>query len=179
MARFRILPGLLGTGPPHIPFPPKGKAEYSECFVVQFFPNTRPAWIGNFASGWSASSLTGVYDCFEGPRALVISGGSVWDVDPENPASSKEIDTWTKSVIEVPEHKRLVLVNLISFLGVGPEGLAWKSRRISLDGFRALSVADQFLAGESWTPIDEKWVPFRLNVLTGEHEGGAYTLGDM
>jgi hypothetical protein len=36
-----------------------------------------------------------------------------------------------------------------------------------------------YLKGESWTPIDQKWVPFRLNLLPGEHDGGAYTLGDM
>jgi hypothetical protein len=176
MARFKILPGLPGTGPQPISFPPKSKAEYSEGLVVQFFAEKVPAWIGNFATGLLVGRPDSVFECHDGRRVLVVSGGDAWVVDPEDPGSAQQVDNWTTQVIDVPEHKLLILGNPVSFLGLGPQGLVWKSQRISWDGFRGLAVDGAVLTGESWTPMDRNnpWIRFRLDITNGQHQGGAY-----
>jgi hypothetical protein len=174
MARFKILPGLPGTGPRPIPIPAKSRAEHSEGLVVQFFPETAPAWVGNFAAGLLVGRPDGVFECHDGRRVLVVSGGDAWVVDPEDPNSPEQIDNWTTQVIDVPEHKLLILCNPIAFLGLGPNGLVWKSQRISWDGFRGLAVDGAVLTGESWTPVEVAWVRFRLDITNGRHQGGAY-----
>jgi len=103
----------------------------------------------------------------------------VWAIDPNTPETAELLNNWTSFVLEAPEFNRVILGTLVWFMGIGPDGPQWKSKRISWDGFQSLAIEGHYLKGESWTPIDQKWVPFRLNLLTGEHEGGAYTLGDM
>ncbi len=97
-------------------------------------------------------------------------------VDPEEPKSAEQVDNWTTQVIDVPDYKLLILGNPIAFLGLGPNGLVWKSQRISWDGFRGLAVDGAVLTGESWTPMDRNspWIRFRLDVTNGVHQGGAY-----
>jgi hypothetical protein len=176
MARFKILPGLPGTGPRHLAFPAQSKAEYNEGLVVKFFPTKAAPWIANFATGLLVGRPDAVFECHDGLRVLVVSGGDAWVVDPEDPASATQIDNWTTQVIDAPEYKMLILGNPISFLGLGPTGLVWKSQRISWDGFRGLTVDGPVLSGESWTPMDQRqpWVRFQLDITNGEHQGGAY-----
>lgn len=176
MPRFKILPGLPDTGPRFIAFPTESKAEYSEGLVVQFFSQNGSSWIGNFASGLLVGRPDAAFECHDGRRVLVVSGGDAWLVDAEDPQSAEQIDDWTTRVIDVPEHRMFILCNPVSFVGLGPQGVLWKSQRISWDGFRGLATDGAFLTGESWTPMDtsKPWVPFRLDITSGRHEGGAY-----
>jgi hypothetical protein len=178
MPQFRILPGLPATGPRAFAFPPRSKAEFSEGFVVQFIPEDGAAWTGNFAEGPFRDLLSSVHNHPDGKRVIVQARGMVWAIDPNTPETAELLNNWTSFVLEAPEFKRVILGTLVSFMGIGPDGPQWKSKRISWDGFQSLAIEGHYLKGESWTPIDQKWVPFRLNLLTGEHEGGAYTLGD-
>jgi hypothetical protein len=40
------------------------------------------------------------------------------------------------------------------------------------DGFRRLRLEGEHLTGEAWSPIEDGWVPFTLDVRTGRAEGG-------
>ncbi|TWT74503.1 hypothetical protein Pla123a_33260 [Posidoniimonas polymericola] len=57
---------------------------------------------------------------------------------------------------------------------MGASGLAWKTRRLSWDGFRELRVAGSSLFGEAYTPMGDSWHEFEVDLETGEAVGGSY-----
>jgi hypothetical protein len=63
------------------------------------------------------------------------------------------------------------------FEAVDAWGTAWKSRRISWDGFRKVSLDEGVVRGEAYAPqgVDGTWYSFAVNVRTGEVRGGSYS----
>jgi hypothetical protein len=62
----------------------------------------------------------------------------------------------------------------IEFLRLAANGIVWSSRRVSYDGFRDLQFEGERLTGHAWSPIEDSWLPFDLDVRTGRVEGGSY-----
>ena len=62
----------------------------------------------------------------------------------------------------------------LGFLRLSADGVMWRSRRISWDGFSELRLEGQRLFGQAWSPFGDAWLPFELDVRTGETEGGSY-----
>lgn len=170
MTAFRIEPGLPPYGPGALSFPDPDA--FSEGLVITFMTSTGERWTGNFAKGHG--SLDAVRDEL-GPKAtIVIAGGTAYRVDIESKSAS-EI-TWPAEYIEfVAGHKVMVIGNGLWFEAFGPSGAIWKSRRISWDGMRSLRNNDQEIYGEAYSPMGPPdWVPFKLNLASGDVEGGSY-----
>jgi hypothetical protein len=54
---------------------------------------------------------------------------------------------------------------------LGPTGLMWHTRRLSWDGLDELR-------GLAWSPIDDKWCPFTVELNSGKSTGGSYFPND-
>ena len=39
---------------------------------------------------------------------------------------------------------------------------------------QGLKIDGQNLTGESWDPLTDKWVPFQLDLITGQSVGGSF-----
>ncbi|HKI85294.1 MAG TPA: hypothetical protein VKA53_00980, partial [Thermoanaerobaculia bacterium] len=57
---------------------------------------------------------------------------------------------------------------------LGPAGLFWHTRRLSWDGFDQLAVSGNEMKGLAWSPMDDRWHPFRVDIRTGTSQGGSY-----
>jgi hypothetical protein len=57
---------------------------------------------------------------------------------------------------------------------LGAVGLHWRSRRISWDGMREVRLEGLRLFGEAWSPFEDCWLPFELDLCSGEFTGGSY-----
>jgi hypothetical protein len=50
--------------------------------------------------------------------------------------------------------------------------LRWKTRRLTSEGLRLGEVRDGKLQGWGWEMRTDREVEFRIDLATGEHEGG-------
>ena len=67
----------------------------------------------------------------------------------------------------------------IALARLGPEGLLWHTRRLSWDGFTELRIIGEELVGLAWSPIDNEWSSFQVDLRTGRSSGGAYLDQDI
>ena len=58
--------------------------------------------------------------------------------------------------------------NGTSLEAFGPAGRLWKAGPIGCGGFRSMDLAEDALVGEARHPGPREWVPFSVNLATGE-----------
>ena len=170
--RYEILSGLPTTGPMPEQFSATGMGKHREGFVVRFHRSTEDSWVGNFQGG--LGECEGVCSEPGSGHLIVISAGQAYVVDPEARALVRTFGGGICHVISVPDLDLLVFENGTWFEALGASGRAWKTRRLSWDGFRGMCVAGSSLSGEAYTPMGDTWCAFRVNLETGEAEGGSY-----
>ena len=144
-----------------------------EGVVVEFQLADGSVWVGNFEPG-----LGGVDDVRahpSGSQVLVTAGGQLYSVNP----TTREVVRLAPGVFGVWElsspHRVLFNNQDLEFVCVGRSGVAWATSRISWDGFRDLRLDDETLWGEAWSPIEDRWLPFRVNLADGVTVGGSYS----
>lgn len=172
--KFQILEGLPPYGPVAESFCEKGSASHSEGFVVRFFPVQGESWVGNFPS-----QLGGYNAVLEHPNKrdfIVISGGDAHVIDPETRQCFYRFGSSIYSAIEIPEMTAIIFENGLWFEAIGVNGHLWRSGRISWDGFQNLKHEGLVLSGEAWSPPDNCWYPFTLDLNSGEFTGGCPSL---
>ena len=169
--RFETLPGLPPYGPRAINFSIHGKREHREGLVVRFYPDQSEPWTGNFVGGETA--CTKVLEHPNQSDVLVIAQGDASIVDPESRAVRDRMSD-IQEVIELPSLRSIVLRDFIRFTALTADNKGWRSPRISWDGFRRIEVRGTDLFGEAYTPVQDSWVPFKLDLLTGQCPDGIY-----
>ncbi len=171
-ARFEILPGLPSSGPLPEQFSATGHGTHSEGFVVRFLPEQTSSWVGNFQGGFG--ECQGVFPHPNGSHLIVLASGQAYIVDPESRALLHHFGADIAAVLEVPEIDALVFTNGLWFEAYGASGHLWRSQRLSWDGVRSLSRSELTLRGEAYSPLDDSWHPFSVDLTSGHAEGGSY-----
>lgn len=166
-----ILPGLPAYGPLATPFPTEWGRWGREGTVVEFKANGI-CWVGNFQPGIGGIELAGVHP--NKREAVIVSSGDLWVVDPVQRTASfvfPAIDT----AIEVrgPDGWLFSMQGL-AVAQFGPNGLLWHTKRLSWDGFDDLALVGDELTGLAYDPMDDAWVPFRVDIRNGSSTGGSY-----
>jgi hypothetical protein len=170
---LEALTGLPTYGPPATSFSPAGKELHSEGLVVRFTASDGASWVGNFQRGGC------YYDRIDHhpneKDVLIIAGGQGYVVDPAN---RRLVALLGGGIVDLFGHplQRAVVLNQqnLSFAAVGLTGNIWHSRRISWDGFRSVKIVGTKLSGEAWSPHNDEWRPFVLDLETGAVDGGSY-----
>jgi hypothetical protein len=176
MTSFRLLRGLPPYGELSIPFPAERGRLGREGVVVEFVPSDGAAWVGNFAPG--LGGVTAAVAHPDGRRVLVFAGGDLWSVDPRSRAAD-EVAHAVEALWPVRDPNGFVLsLQGLAFLRVGPSGILWHTRRLSWDGFDKVRLSGETITGEAWSPIEDRWTPFEVNLATGASKGGSYGSGD-
>jgi len=169
---LRRLPSLPGTGPIAITIPLGWGHGVREGVVVEFQRADGSVWLANFAPGpWGVDNVLAHPN---GRDVLVATGGPLWSVNPTTEEATElapaVVGMWT-----LANPPRLLFNNQdLNFLCIGSTGVEWTSPRISWDGFRKLRLSDAAMDGEAWSPIDDVWKPFRVNLTDGTVTGGSY-----
>jgi hypothetical protein len=119
---------------------------------------------------------TGIFACPNPDELCAVAGGYAYIIDTLHPEHSTHITL--KPVTEIhPLHAN----NLILFIGFhsivawGAQGQAWESARLSWEGVRIAEVKENTLHGTGWNLLTDKEVPFTLDLLTGQHQGGGFS----
>ncbi|HEU4883604.1 MAG TPA: hypothetical protein VFT45_15195 [Longimicrobium sp.] len=143
---------------------------------MEFAPERGGAWVGNFARG--LGGVTAAVAHPDGRRVLVFAEGDLWSVDPESRAAD-EFAQAVEAFWLVREPDGFVLsVQGLAFLRVGPSGILWHTRRLSWDGFNAVQLSNETISGEAWNAVEDRWMPFEVNLATGASAGGSFGSGD-
>ncbi len=167
----RILPGLPGDGnlPRH--FSATGTGTHREGLVVEFGAAGDRCWVGNFQPG--LTNFSAIFADEGEPEASVLAGGQGYRVNVETGELLAEFGGDIESVLEIPNVGCLLCSPTDFELHRRGGAVVWRSRRISWDGFRNLSVHGGELRGEAWM-FDDSWHPFTVALETGVVEGGSY-----
>ena len=167
----RILPGLPPYGPPPTAFPPEWAYLGREGTVVEFNTET-DAWVGNFQPGLGGLQFAGLH-----PNRLdviVIAAGDLWIVNPRERTAVRMLPS-IEAILEVQNPEGWVFSRQgIALARLGPNGLMWHTRRLSWDGFDQLHIVEDELSGLAWSPINDEWRPFSVELNTGKSTGGSY-----
>lgn len=173
MERFRILPGLPATGSWPEQFSFTGRGTHREGFVLEFFPEAKPPWVGNFQRG--LTSYNAVLPLLNGRCTIVVAGGQAYMIEPEQRTLLTTFGGGIESAIPAPAVDLLIFSDATCLEAWGTNGMQWRTRRISWDGIWDLGVQQDRLRGLAWNAIEDREEPFSVDLKTGEVEGGGYT----
>ncbi len=171
---FEILPGLPPYGPPAISFTRNGPREFREGLVVRFYPSGSEPWIGNFL-GASTGCRT-VLQHPNGSDVIVVADGEAHIVAPQSRELRDRFGDDIEEVTPVPALRSVLFRRLTHFETIAADNSRWCSQRISWDGFRNIEMQGTRIAGEAWTPVDEAWVPFTLDLVTRRVRNAIYDI---
>ncbi len=172
-APWEILDGLPTYGPMAEPFSVTGQGAHSEGLVVRFFSATG-TWVGNFQRG--DSSLDEVFAHPDGQHVVVVAGGTAYVVEVGARRLVAHFGGGIEHIVVVPANHAVLIGNGLWFEALGPAGTTWRSRRISWDRMRKISLVGTVVWGEAYAPEgpNGRWYPFELDAMTGTVVGGSY-----
>lgn len=166
-----MLPGLPPYGPIPSAFPPEWGKLGREGTVVEFDTDVG-RWVGNFRPGLGGLEFAGVHP--NKTDALVITAGDLWIVDVVARTAVRKLPA-LEAMWDVQKPDGWVFSRHgIALVRLGPQGLAWHTRRLSWDGFDRVEIVHGELHGLAWSPVDDKWRPFSVDLTTGKSTGGSY-----
>jgi hypothetical protein len=123
---------------------------------------------------------TGVFACPDPDEMCAVAGGYAYVIDTAQPENSTHIAL--KPVVEVrvlTAHQLLLFVGFHAIVAWGLSGLAWESARLSWEGIRITGIDENVLHGMGWNLMTDQEVAFTLDLLTGQHQGGGFTLPEQ
>lgn len=140
-------------------------------------PANGGTFLATCALGFTNPAMpTGVFACSNPDEICTVAGGYAYIIDATQPERSTHITL--KPVVEV---RVLIAQELLLFVGFhaivawGRSGLAWESARLSWEGVRITGIDGNMLRGMGWNLMTDQEVPFSLDLLTGQHQGGGFT----
>lgn len=169
MFTTRILAGLPAYGPPAISFPQPNA--FREGLVVEFTMNADDRWVGNFSEGWRKRP-NAVQAELDERSVVVVAGGAGYFLDAEARQLIREFDV--EDLWYLDSQRMFLVTNGLWFEAFDANGVHWQSRRISWDGMRHFELLNASLRGEAYDPFSDDWIPFELNLHTGDAAGGSY-----
>lgn len=169
--KFVILKGLPPYGNPAEQFSWSGEGEYREGLVVEFKPKGLPDWIGNFQRGGTNQDY--IVEHPNSDYCFVIAGGNGYVVDMNNRKLIEKFGEILKGFIVTEKKSEVIHNNSTDLIAYGAQGQLWQTKRLAWDGIRNMKLQDQYIYGEA-LDVDDHWVPFRVNLKTGESTGGAF-----
>ena len=131
--------------------------------------------MATFALGFAEPSLPhGVWSCPNPRQMCAISGGYAYVVDVDSPDNWMQIPyrpvTWVDAA---PQHKLLLFASFHRMWALGMDGKVWETNRLSCEGLRVAGIDGEYLHGFGWDLETDTEVPFRVDLATGRHTGGA------
>lgn len=141
----------------------------------------KPASAANFlatcALGFRDPSLpTGVFACPRAEDLLAVAGGYAYLVDTLAPSRCLHLPLRpVTQILSAPGEELILLAGFHHVVAIGASGLKWQSARLSWEGITLSDILDHRLRGLGWNMRTDREVPFSIDLLTGEHQGGGFT----
>lgn len=152
-----------------------------DALQLMIHPASGGTFLATCALGFTNPAMpTGVFACPDPDEMCAVAGGYAYIIDTAQPESSAHIAL--KPVVEVQvliAQELLLFVGFHAIVAWGPSGLAWGSARLSWEGIRITGIDEDVLHGMGWNLMTDQEVAFTLDLLTGQHQGGGFTLPEQ
>ncbi len=139
-------------------------------------PQKGRAWNGFFALGFESDQvISALCSCPDPDFVCVVVGGYAYVVKASAPTSWFQVEQ--RPVMElraIAENELILFTGFTTISAVGRSGLAWTTDRLSWEGVEVTDIAGGKLRGLGWDAFADKHVPFEVDLLTGQHSGGAW-----
>lgn len=134
------------------------------------------SFLATCALGFRGAEVpTGVWGCPRAEEMCAVAGGYAYVIDTGRPEVSTHVEMRpVVTVLEEVDAGVLVFVGFHTVAAWGVDGMAWETGRLSWEGLRLDAVQDGVLRGWGWDVMSDREVAFRVDLRTGEHEGGAF-----
>jgi hypothetical protein len=167
----KLLEGLRPYGPLATAFPAEWGRLGREGTVVEF-KTAAGTWVGNFRRGLGGLELAHIHP--NKRDAVVVAAGDLWVVDAVQ-RSAELVLPAIDAALEVQDPDGWIFSRqCLALARFGPEGLVWHTKRLSWDGFDQISIRQGEITGLAWSPMDEEWYPFQVDLFTGRSTGGSF-----
>ena len=77
-------------------------------------------------------------------------------------------------IFSLPEFNAILFVDDLEIDAINKEGRWWRTPRIAWDGISNIKIEGDTLYGDAFTAVGEMWVPFTVDLRTGECRDGVY-----
>jgi hypothetical protein len=177
----------LLTAPPliaparHFTYPQQIAGEEDALARGALLLNVKPHSGGNFlatcALGFREPSLpSGVWTCPRPDDLLALAGGYAYLVDTTAPDHCLHLPLRpVTAVLPAVADNLLLLAGFHTITAIGPTGPVWTTARLTWEGLRMGELRDGKLHGLGWNMLEDRELPFILDLTTGKHEGGGFT----
>ncbi len=120
---------------------------------------------------------SGVFSCPNPQHLCAVAGGYAYLIDTANPQHSTHLPLKpVVSVHPIADHALLLFAGFHTLIAWGPDGLAWQTQRLSWEGIRITQIEGHHLHGIGWNLMTDRDVPFKVDLQTGQHQGGPFPL---
>ena len=168
---------LLAEGPaepgPRWEFSRAGRGVHGGV-LVEVVVEGRSEWIGLVANAPEsvAAAHSGIYSTPSEGTLCVVARGDAYFIETAAPDQWWVLeDAPVVGVRSALAEELLVLATPWRVAAVGPDGLAWRTPRLAIDGIALAEVADGHLSGVA-DPEDDESREFVIDLRTGRHQGG-------
>lgn len=167
MIRYRILPGLPGTGPVPVQFSYLKGGRHKEGLVVDFYSEgDKSVWIGNFQPG-----LTNYSDVTDHPKSdycVVIAGGQGYVVNRNSAKLVECLGGTIISFLQLPEYGLTLLIENDNLIALDAEKIIWTHYFNNVDGIQGVRLVSRVLTGEVNIIPGDIVDSFMIDPLTGK-----------
>ena len=164
------MPGLPGEPPYPVQIALPGVSTFREGYVLRFEPRGGDPWVGNFQRGAS-------YYCafleLHTDRIAVVAGGQGYVVDALRQVHQHTFGGDTMYLLGIEGSSDFLTVSNTEIERHSSTHRTWQSERIAWDGIGQVRLEGSEIIGHA-RHFDDSWHNFRVNLLTGQHTGGAY-----
>ncbi len=144
------------------------------ALLLMVRPRAGGSFLATCALGFTSASMpTGVFACPDPDELCAVAGGYAYVVKTMAPERCTHIGLKpVVSVIAVKSRGLLLFVGFHAMVAWGADGLAWQSGKLSWEGVRVTEVSDDEVVGFGWDLMTDREVEFRVELRTGQHQGG-------
>jgi hypothetical protein len=171
MTTVEELPGMPGEPPFPEQFAPPGASTFREGYVLRFDDLDGGSWIGNF------QKMGGSYYCtyllLASGEVVVVAGGLGYVVTVSSRGLVRTFGDDVMHVVPLEGGNDFLIISNTDVERHNARERIWRSHRIAWDGIGRVEVSGSYLLGQA-RHFDESWHQFKLSLVTGTHEGGAY-----
>jgi hypothetical protein len=142
--------------------------------LLEVTPEAGDQWMGlvAYAPESVSAARSGIYSTPVRTQLCVVARGDAHFIDAEDPDRWWVLDDGpVVAVCSAPAAGLLILATPWKVIGVGADGVAWRTSRIAINGISLGEVTDGELRGVA-DPDDDESQDFVIELRTGHHRGG-------
>jgi len=148
------------------------------ALLLDIKPAASPNFLATCALGFRDPSLpTGIFACPRADDLLALAGGYAYLIDTLAPERCLHLPLRPAAqILPALPAGLILLAGFHNIIALDANGIRWQSARLSWEGVTMTHADATHLHGTGWNMHTDCEAPFTIDLTTGAHHGGGYTL---